>query len=102
MGKASRLKKEKRLGTTEMKIQQEQQKAMMDPLLIEAYTRGRMVGERQGKIDGYEQAIMMFHHWTEDIDNRVKGIGPKMKTAIEEYFAIKMQETIDKNKNNKN
>lgn len=100
MGKASRIKKEKRMGVG-MIIQPKPQKPKMDSTLVEAYVRGRNVGEKQGKIDGYAEAITNYHVWTEDIDKHVKGIGPKMKMAIEEYFAIKMQETIDKNKNNK-
>lgn len=95
MGKSSRIKKEKRM-VTENLIQP---KPTMDPKLVEAYVRGRNVGEKQGKIEGYERAIMMFNDWIEEIDKQAPGIGPKTKLAILEYIASKMHETINKNKN---
>lgn len=89
MGKASRVKKEKAI--------KEIEKRTMDPKMIEAYVKGRNIGEYNGKIDGYAEAITKFHIWTEEIDQRVKGIGPGTKRLIEEYFASRIEETIKKN-----
>lgn len=87
MGKASRLKKEKTL-----------QPQAMNPVLMEAFIRGRNAGEKTGKVDGYAEAMTKYHVWTDEIDQHVKGIGPKMKAQIEEYYAKRIQENIEKNK----
>jgi hypothetical protein len=69
----------------------------MDPVLVQAYVRGRTVGIKEGKVDGIAEIMTMFDNWIEDIDTRVKGIGPKTKLDIQMYFADRIKESIVKN-----
>lgn len=89
MGKASRLKKEKKI--------QVEKPQMISPELIEAYVRGRKIGV----VDGFSEAMTNYHTWTDEIDKHVKGIGPGIKALIEEYFANRIRESINKNTHKK-
>lgn len=94
MGKKSNLKKQKRTGQLQPPVKPKP----MDPVLVEAYVRGRTVGVKEGKVDGIAEIMTMFDNWIEDIDSKVKGIGPKTKLDIQMYFADRIQESISKNK----
>lgn len=91
MGKSARLKKQKQ----QMVKQQQQQPPLMSPELIKAYTRGRAVGEREGRVEGAAEVMLMFNGFIESIDEHVKGIGPKTKIEIEKYLADRIKDTIE-------
>lgn len=93
MGKKSRLKKQR---TSEQPVSKP---ALMDPVLIKAYTRGRQVGYKEGSVDGAAQAMMLFNEWLQVIDDHVKGIGPKKKTEIEKYFSDRLKEIYKEKRN---
>lgn len=92
MGKKSRLKKQ-RQEKTAPKLPPK-----ISPELIEAYTRGRAVGEKEGRTDGAAEVMILFNGWLQEIDQHVKGIGPKKKLELEKYFANRLRETVAGNK----
>lgn len=89
MGKKNRIKKQKQQMTAAQKP------PLMDPTLIKAYTRGRDIGYRDGRVEGAAEVFMLFSEFVEDIDKHVKGIGPKTKIDIELYLANKIKETVE-------
>ena len=70
----------------------------MDPLLVKAFARGRESGIKEGKVDGIAEIMTKFDQWIDEIDTRVKGIGPKTKMDLQIYFAERIKESIDKNR----
>lgn len=74
----------------------------MDPVLIKAFSRGResgyKEGREEGKVEGMAEVMTFFHIWTENIDSYIKGIGPMKKADIQNYFAERMKESIERNK----
>lgn len=94
MGRKSRLKKDRRLapGKNQAIIddQAKLKPAPMDPVLIEAYVKGRTVGEQQGRAQGIEEAVMLYAEWIDTIDE-VKGVGPQIKENIFQYLNDKMR-----------
>jgi hypothetical protein len=97
MGKASRIKKEKQAKA----VTSVNKPPLMEMKLVEAYERGRNVGIKEGKAEGIAEIMMKYHNWAEEIDKHVKGIGPATKLAIIQYFAERIQESIEKNKSKK-
>jgi hypothetical protein len=95
MGKKSNLKKQRRSQPIQVGTSKP---STMDPVLIEAYVKGRTVGIKQGKVDGIAEIMTMFDQWIDEMDKRVKGIGPKTKMDIQMYFADRIKESIEKNK----
>jgi hypothetical protein len=93
MGRKSNAKKQKKNEQSQVLVKPKP----MDPVLVEAYVRGRTVGIKEGKVDGIAEIMTMFDNWIEDIDTRVKGIGPKTKLDIQMYFADRIKESIAKN-----
>jgi hypothetical protein len=98
MGKKSNLKKQRKNEPVQTSVISPKP---MDPVLVQAYVRGRTVGIKEGKIDGIAEIMTMFDNWIEEIDKKVKGIGPKTKLDIQMYFADCIKESITKNKGKK-
>lgn len=95
MGKKSRLKKERREMAAAPKTKLP---SLMDPKLIEAYTKGRSVGLHEGKVEGVAETMTLFDKWIDEIDQHIKGIGPKKKLEIEMYLGDRIKEVINNNK----
>jgi hypothetical protein len=94
MGKQSKVKKAKQVN----KIISANRPKTMDPVLIKAFVSGRESGIKEGKVDGIAEIIMKYDLWTEEMDQHIKGVGPVTKQAIREYFAERIRETIEQNK----
>ncbi|PGQ88316.1 hypothetical protein [Priestia megaterium] len=100
MGKKKRLQQQR---------QQKQQAATagmppkMDPALIKAYTSGRKIGVMQGheegikegRVQGAAELMVLFNKWVQEIEQHVKGIGPKTKLDIETYFGNRIKESVE-------
>lgn len=93
MGKKSNLKKQRKSQPVQIGASNP---PTMDPVLIEAYVRGRTVGIKEGKVDGIAEIMTLFDQWIDEID--IKGIGPQRKLEIQMYFADRIKESINKNK----
>jgi hypothetical protein len=94
MGKKSRLKKER------TQLEQKQTPQLMDPALIEAWTKGRTAGFNEGKVDGITETLQLFDRWVTEIDDYVKGIGPITKYNLQSYFADRIAEAVNDNQIN--
>ena len=94
MGKKNRIKKEKAALQTGT-LAAAKKPPLMDPVLIKAYTSGRSVGEKEGRVNGAADMMMLFNKWIQEIDQHVKGIGPKKKLEIEKYLGDRIKETIE-------
>ena len=54
---------------------------------------------QQGRIAGAAEVFELFDKWVNEIDGRVKGIGPKTKLELQHYFADRIKEQIEQNGN---
>lgn len=90
MGKKSRLKKEKQLKAPTI-----QKPPAMDPVLMKAYMSGRSQGIIEGNMEGMAAVFVLFNTWIEEIDQHIKGIGPKTKIEIEKYLADCIKKAVE-------
>lgn len=89
MGKKSRQKKSKQIQTNLTA------RSPMDPALMEAFTRGRNSGYKNGKVEGLAEMMQLFDKWVDEIETHVKGIGPKTKMEIQYYFAERIKTSVE-------
>jgi hypothetical protein len=94
MGKKNRLKRER------VQVKEKPLSPSMDPALIEAWTKGRSAGYKDGKVDGTAEMMILFESWITDIDQHVKGIGDKTKESIHHYIADRIGEAVNQNQIN--
>jgi hypothetical protein len=104
MGRKSKLKKQRKeeQKKPQVIIDAPNKPAPMDPVLIEAYVKGRAVGREQGRAEGITEVITLYAEWMEDLET-VPEIGEKRKAAIFQFFNDRMLEYIrEKEKEAKN
>lgn len=69
---------------------------MIDTARRVGFEEGKRQAARQSKIEGMSELMISMQTWTNEIDQHVKGIGPKNKELIMFYYAERIKELIEK------
>lgn len=72
---------------------------MMETARKMGYEEGKKQAALQSKIEGMSELMISIQTWTNEIDQHVKGIGPKNKELIMFYYAERIKELIEKQMN---